>query len=175
MQRVVLLQRRRRRQIALDRVVKRGNVRGALNRGVAAQRHDAGAGPADVAEQQLQQRAGADDLDAVGVLRPGDRIGERSRPFGARVRQNGLGDLEKSFFGTAGGFLDHLRRVAGEMPLDDLENAARVLQRLVLHRRRPYQRSYQRCESFPGLSSTFAAGAARLRALTVPSCRRVRW
>ncbi len=75
-QRVVLLERRRRRHIALDRVVERRNIRRALDRGVAAQRHHARAGPADIAQQKLQQRAGADDLDAVGVLRPGNGIGE---------------------------------------------------------------------------------------------------
>src|SRR5436309_1894185 len=76
LQRVVLLERRRRRQITLDRVVERRNIRGTLNRSVAAKRHNAGTRPADVAQQKLQQRAGADDLDAVGVLRPGDGVGE---------------------------------------------------------------------------------------------------
>src|SRR6266516_4318716 len=49
---------------------------------VATQRHDAGAGPADVAEQQLQQRRAADDLGPVRVLGPGDRVGERRRAVG---------------------------------------------------------------------------------------------
>ena len=86
-----------RRHVAVDRVVERRNVGRALDRGVAAQRHDAAARPADVAEQKLQQRAGADDLDAVGVLRPGDGVGERRRPVRAGVGQDRLGDLEKRF------------------------------------------------------------------------------
>jgi hypothetical protein len=46
---------------------------------MAAQRHDAGARASDVAQQQLQQRRAADDLHAVGVLRPGHGIGDRGR------------------------------------------------------------------------------------------------
>ena len=57
-------------------MVERRNIRRSLNRGVAAERHDTGARAADVAEQKLQQRAGADDLNAIGVLRPRDRVGE---------------------------------------------------------------------------------------------------
>ena len=48
LQSVVLLERRWRRHIALDRVVERRDVRRALDRGVAAERHDARAGPADI-------------------------------------------------------------------------------------------------------------------------------
>ena len=43
---------------------------------MAAERHDARAGPADIPQEKLKQRAGADYLDTVGVLRPGNRIGE---------------------------------------------------------------------------------------------------
>ena len=75
-QRVVLLERRRRRHIALDRVVKRRHIGRALDRGVAAQRHHTGAGPADIAQQKLQQRAGANDLYAISMLRPGNGISE---------------------------------------------------------------------------------------------------
>ena len=82
-----------RRHIAVDRVVERRNVRRALDGGVAAQRHDARARTADVPQKQLKQRAGADYLDSVGVLRPGNGVGERSRPIRARIGQNGLGDF----------------------------------------------------------------------------------
>jgi hypothetical protein len=79
---VVLLESRRRRHIALDRVIERRDVCRALDGGVTSERHDSRARPADVAEQKLQQRAGADYLDAVGMLRPGNGVGERSRPIG---------------------------------------------------------------------------------------------
>ena len=50
----------RHRQVAGQQVVERRDVGRALDRRVAAQRHDAAAGPADVAEQQLQDRRRAD-------------------------------------------------------------------------------------------------------------------
>jgi hypothetical protein len=43
---------------------------------MAVERHDARTRPTDIPQQQLQQRAGADDLDAVRVLRPGNGIRE---------------------------------------------------------------------------------------------------
>ena len=65
-------------QVAGQRVVERRDVGRALDRRVAAQRDDAAAGAAHVPEQQLDDRGGADDLDADGVLRPADRVGERA-------------------------------------------------------------------------------------------------
>src|SRR2546428_5154869 len=44
----------------LFRSVQRGHIGRALDRGVAPQRHHPGPGPADVAEQQLEQGAAAD-------------------------------------------------------------------------------------------------------------------
>src|SRR5262245_17703384 len=83
LERVVLPEHRRGIQITLDRMIERRNISRALYRGVAAERHNAGPGTANVAEQKLQQSTGADDLDAVGVLRPGDRVGKGSRPLRA--------------------------------------------------------------------------------------------
>ena len=65
----------------------------------------------------------------------------RSAPEFARMV---VGDFQERVARTPGRALDHLRRVAAEMPLDDLEDAARVLQRLVTRRRRLQQRSDQR-------------------------------
>ena len=73
---VVLLERRGRRHIALDRVIECRNVRRALDGSVATERHHASAGPADISQKQLKQRAGADYLDSVGVLCPGNGVGE---------------------------------------------------------------------------------------------------
>ena len=63
-------------QIAGQNVVQRGNIGGTLNRSVSAQRQNAAAGPSDISEQQLQNRRGADDLHAVRVLRPADRVAD---------------------------------------------------------------------------------------------------
>ncbi len=51
LQGIVLLERRRRRHVALDRMIQGRHVRRTLDRSVAAQRHDPRAGPADIAEQ----------------------------------------------------------------------------------------------------------------------------
>ena len=64
----------RHREVAGQDVVERRDVGRALDRGVPAQRQDPAAGAADVAEQQLQDRGGADVLHADRVLRPADRV-----------------------------------------------------------------------------------------------------
>ena len=53
--------------------------------GVAAQGEDAAARPADVAEQQLQDRRRADHLHAGRVLRPADGVADRRRAVRARA------------------------------------------------------------------------------------------
>jgi hypothetical protein len=98
---------------------------------VAAQRDDPAARTPDVAEQQLQDRRGADRLHAGRVLRPGDGVRERGRALAAAVAQQQPGDAQERPLRHAGGALDELRRVAGEVALEDLEDAARVLQGLV--------------------------------------------
>ena len=66
------------------KVVQRGDVGRALDGGVAAQGEDAAAGPADVAEQQLQDRRGADHLHAGRVLRPADGVADGAGAVRAR-------------------------------------------------------------------------------------------
>ena len=58
-----------------------------------AQRHDAAAGPPDVAQQKLQDRRRADDLHALGLVRLADRVAERRRPLRAGVVGQRVGDL----------------------------------------------------------------------------------
>src|SRR2546426_6682875 len=48
-------QRRGRVHVPVDAVVQRGHIGRALDRRMAAQRHDPGAGPADVAEQRSEE------------------------------------------------------------------------------------------------------------------------
>ena len=123
-------------QIAGQEVVERGDVGRALDGGVAAQGQDAAAGPADVAQQELQDRGRADHLHAGRVLRPADRVadGRRCGP-GPRRWPERLGDLQERLARRAADLLDHLRRVAGVVPAEDLEDAARVLQGRVGARR----------------------------------------
>ena len=72
-------------EIAGKDVVERGYISRALDAGVSAQREDATAGPADIAHQQLQQGAGADDLWAFGVLGPTEGIAPSRRALASRV------------------------------------------------------------------------------------------
>src|ERR1700676_1489832 len=60
----------RHRQVTGQNIVERRNISRTLDRGVTAQREDAATRPADVAEQQLQNRRSANDLNAFGMLRP---------------------------------------------------------------------------------------------------------
>ena len=134
-QRVVLLQRARHVEIAGQEVVERGDVGRPLDRRVPAEREDAAPRPADVAEQQLQDRRRADGLHAGRVLGPADRVADHRRPVGPRGRHQRLCDFQERLDGRPADPLDHLGRIAGVMPAKDLEDAARVLQRRVGPRR----------------------------------------
>ena len=128
---VVLAPRVRHRQVAGQQVVERRDVGRALDAGVAAQRQDPAARAADVAEQQLEDRRGADVLHAdacAGSSRPrSTNAVVRSRPEFASQR---LGDLEeRARAGCRRPRSTISGRVAREVPLEDLEDAARVLQR----------------------------------------------
>src|SRR5205807_1254745 len=92
----------------------------------------AAARTADVPEQQLDDRRRADDLDTDGVLRPADGVHDRARPIASRVGAQCLRDGRELLRRAAARLGDELRRVARKVTLEDLEDAARMLQRLVL-------------------------------------------
>src|SRR5690606_9680834 len=73
------------RQVAGQEIVERGDVGRSLDRRVAAQGEDAAAGPSDVAEEELEDRGGADVLHAHRVLGPADRVAERAGALPAGV------------------------------------------------------------------------------------------
>ncbi len=103
------------RQVAGQCVIQRRDVGRALDGRVAAQGHNAAARPAHVAEQQLQDSGSTYYLHAGGVLRPAQRVGDARGPLASGVSA-------EQFLG------DDFRRVAGEVPTQDLHNAARMLQ-----------------------------------------------
>src|SRR5207244_7502344 len=74
----------------------------------------------------------------------------RARLVGAGGVQQRLGDLLEGFLRTAGDALDELGGVAREVALDNLEDAARVLERVVPGRRRLEQRLHHRLERRAG-------------------------
>src|SRR6185437_5780740 len=75
---------------------------------------------------------GADVLDADRVLRPADRVAEGRRALAAGVVAEGLGHHPELLAGDAAHLLDELGRVAGVVAAQELEHAARVLERRVL-------------------------------------------
>ena len=98
---------------------------------MSAQRVHAAAGTPDVAEQQLQHRRRADDLCAEGVLRPADGIDDRRHFLHVAVdtnRREEIGRFQELVLRNAGNPLDHFRRVARVLLLQELEDAARMLE-----------------------------------------------
>ena len=125
---------RRHLQITRQAVEDPGHVGRALDVRVAAKGVDAATGPADVAEQQLQHRRGLDDLRAGGVLGPADGVDNRRRLLHVAVladRREQIGGFQELILGDPRDALDHLRRVARIVLLEELEDGAWVLQRRV--------------------------------------------
>ena len=95
----------------------------------------------------------------------------RRGPLAARVGAQRLGHLEEALARDAADLLDHLRRVAGEVPLQDLEDAARVLQResIAAARRARAPRLRRRGPARPTLPcSRWPAAGARPRRPRTP-------
>ena len=123
------------RQVAGQDVVEGRDVGRALDGRVAAHRHDAAARAAHVAEQQLEDPGGADDLHAGRVLRPAEGVDDRCGPLAPRIRAQELGDANQLLGPAAGHLRHHLRRVAGEVAPQDLHHAARIFERRVFRTR----------------------------------------
>src|SRR5215208_2547611 len=119
------------RQVAGKDVVEGRYVRRALDRCVPAQCHDPAAGTPYVAQKELQDGGGADDLDALGVLSPTNSVTKRGRLLGRRVLADGLGDFQERLLRRAADLLDHLGRVPGVVALENLKDATLVLERRV--------------------------------------------
>src|SRR5207244_12862220 len=66
------------------------------------------------------------------------------------VGQDGVRDLQEGLLRAAGDVLHHLRRIAAEVPLHDLEYRARMLERLVSRRGIREQGPHERIEGWPG-------------------------
>src|SRR5579862_1308791 len=115
------------RYIARQNVIQRRNVGRSLNGSVPAQGQDAAAGTADVPQQQLEDRRGSYDLNALGVLRPTQGVANGASLVWARRGSKSLRHLQENIFRNAAAAFHHLGRVAPEVPLQNLENATRML------------------------------------------------
>src|SRR2546423_15160020 len=101
---------------------------------MAPQRHDAAAWPTDVAEQQLQDAGRPNDLRAITLLGPAHGIRDRARPLPSGILRQHLSHLQEELLGRAAYPLHHLGGVASVVALQDLEDAARVLEAFVAGR-----------------------------------------
>ena len=98
---------------------------------MSAEGVDAAAGAANVAHEQLKHGGGADDLRAEAVLGPADRINNGGDLFHVAVFADGgeqVVSLEELILRDAGDALDDFGRVAFVLFLEQLEDAARMLE-----------------------------------------------
>ena len=118
-------------QVAGQQVVERRDVGRALDRGVAAQRHDRRRRAGRCCRAAAAgSRAARMICDAGGVLGPADGVDRtRSCARGPEFSISASATSQEVLRRDAADLLDHLRRVAREVALEDLEDAARVLQR----------------------------------------------
>src|SRR6059058_1980315 len=98
---------------------------------MAAECKNSAAGPPDISQQHLQNRCSANDLHTFGVLRPSHRVADCGSFFRSRSRTEDLRNFQKHVFRNSAISLDHLRRVAREVPLQYLKNASRIFKRSV--------------------------------------------
>src|SRR5438105_3591958 len=115
----------------MNAVVEGGNIGRSLDGRMPAQRDNATARPSDIAQEQLQQCAATDHLGSVRMLSPSHGVAESGCVIPAGIRQNSLSDFQEDRFRAAGYALHHLRGVAGEVALEDLQHCAWVLQCLI--------------------------------------------
>src|SRR5512146_110346 len=63
------------------------------------------------------------------MLRPADGVTDGAGLVGSGGGAEGLGDIQENVSGHAAGLFNHRRRVAGEVPLQHLVHAPRMLER----------------------------------------------
>src|SRR6185437_7834248 len=71
-----VIARLRLRKVTWQKAIQRWNVGRALNGGMPTQGHNAATRPSHIAEEQLQNRAGANNLGTYCMVRPTDRVTE---------------------------------------------------------------------------------------------------
>ena len=124
----ILLSRRRDPQISRKDLPADRVVGVPLDVRVAALRVHPAAGSAHVAEQELQQRAGTDELPAGRVMGESDGVHDGHDLVGLAHLADDLRDLRELIDRDAGDARDHLRCVARVVLGHELEDRARVLE-----------------------------------------------
>ena len=96
---------------------------------MAAQGVYAAARHAHITEQQLDHRHGANVLRADGVLRPAQCVQERRGFIRSAGFRNVLADFQEVRFWRPADIFDNFWRIAGNVLLQQIPDAARMLQR----------------------------------------------
>src|SRR5207248_6034582 len=109
-------------------IVESWNVGRTLDRCVTAQRQNPTSRSPDIAEQKLEDRCGANNLNAFGLLGPTDGVTNRCGLIGTRGGGKSISHFVKQRRRDAANFLDHLGRIARKVAPQYLENTARMLQ-----------------------------------------------
>src|ERR1035438_6501856 len=110
------------------------HIGGALNVGVAAQCVDSAAGASNVAQKKLYDAGGADDLSPETMLRPTDRVNNGGDFLHVAIlahRGEQIGGFQELVLRNAGDALDHFRRIALVLLLQQLKHATRMLERQI--------------------------------------------
>ena len=121
----------RQRHVAWQAGGEQAEVGQALDIGVAAQGVDAAARHPHVAEQQLDHRHGADILRTDGVLGPAESVQERCGLIRRAGFSNVFTDFEEVGLRRTADVFDHIRGITGNMLLQQVPDAARMLQRSI--------------------------------------------
>src|SRR2546423_6505680 len=88
-----------------------------------------------IAQEQLQNCSGANDLRTGRVLCPADCVDDRAGFFHIAVfanRREQISSFDKLIFGNTSNALNHLRRVTRVLLLQKLKDTARMLQREIV-------------------------------------------
>ena len=109
-------------------------IGGTLDVRMATQCINTSAGSSDVAEQQLENGSGTNNLTANGVHRPTNRVHDSADLVGGSGRTDNVRDLEEVRFRATRDSGYRLRRISTKVLLQKLKDAARVLQRRVAFR-----------------------------------------
>src|SRR5437588_7703134 len=98
---------------------------------MTAQGQDASARTSHVAEQELKDRGGSNDLRSLGLLGPAQRVADRASLFRARGGAKRVRNFQEPLLGNSAKALNQLRRVPREMPLQHLVHASWMVKRQV--------------------------------------------
>ena len=103
----------------------------ALNIGVTAKSINPSTRTSNITEQQLQNRSCSDDLTTHRMHRPPNRIHDCSNSIRSSGRTDNLGHFKKAGLCTSCNVSNYIRCVAVVMLLEQLEDRARMLKRLI--------------------------------------------